>query len=634
MRAIRLISAALGAALVFGLNPGPTASAVTEAAKQSLIASLVTSAQTAQQSYGIPASVSIAQAIVNTNWGTVSLATSAKNYYNTRCTATLTSWGFNHLAEKQVGKRYVLGAEASASNANPTAFDCSELTQWLYARAGTTLTDLAAAQYSATSKVTGSPKVGDLVFLRNNPARYNGIGHVAVLTKKLSNGDWRIIEARGSKYGVVKTTLSYWKKRTYYAGLRRYSKFNLAGVSGVLLTSSMSSYSSGCTTINSVKYRSYSSAANSLLDHASIVGTNSAYANVRAAMNNTSTYIDAIAAVESPNPTAYAASIRSIISAYSLTDYDEAPLTIVLESGASGAKVTALQQLLAASVSSAKVSGSYDSTTVAAVKSYQSSKSLTVDGQAGPKTITSLMATLSQGSTGTRVSALKTLLSFAGYTTTSGTTLDATTVASLKTFQSRVGISATGTTTKDTWSRLFMLLDTASTPTISGTTMAGKTLTARAGTWGPGSVDLTYQWYRSGTAISGATGSSYTLTTADIGKVISVKTTGSRATYTNVSRTSSATATIRPGWIRAGKATISGTARRGHTLTAKAGSWSPSPKLSYQWYRNGKAIAGARSAKHKVINADRGKKLMVKVTATKSGYPTVVKSASKKVSTR
>ena len=140
----------------------------------------------------------------------------------------MTSAAFAALAESQVGKPYVLGAEALASNPNPPRFDCSELVEWLYARSGNRITDLAAAQYNATRPVVGAPKVGDLVFLRNNPARSNGIGHVAVVTGKLSNGDWRIIEARGRAAGVVRTTLSYWRTRRYYAGLRRQATFSLA----------------------------------------------------------------------------------------------------------------------------------------------------------------------------------------------------------------------------------------------------------------------------------------------------------------------------------------------------------------------------------------------------------------------
>ncbi len=142
-------------------------------------------------------------------------------------TPLLTPVGFSHLAEDQVGKPYILGAEASPKDPDPPAFDCSELVEWLYARAGNRITDLAAAQFDATEPVKGSPQVGDLVFLANNPARWNSIGHVAILTRRLPNGGWRVIEARGRRYGVVQSTLSYWQDRAYYAGLRRLPSFTL-----------------------------------------------------------------------------------------------------------------------------------------------------------------------------------------------------------------------------------------------------------------------------------------------------------------------------------------------------------------------------------------------------------------------
>lgn len=128
------------------------------------------------------------------------------------------------LAGQQVGKPYVLGANG------PEKFDCSGLVIWLNNQSGAFPMgdDTAAGLFNRTKAVTGSPAVGDLVFLANNPARSNRIGHVAVLTRKLSNGDWEIIEARGRAYGVVRTTLSYWTTRKYYTGVRRLPAFNLA----------------------------------------------------------------------------------------------------------------------------------------------------------------------------------------------------------------------------------------------------------------------------------------------------------------------------------------------------------------------------------------------------------------------
>ncbi|ALE05757.1 hypothetical protein AL755_10225 [Arthrobacter sp. ERGS1:01] len=84
---------------------------------------------------------------------------------------------------------------------------------------------------------------------------------------------------------------------------------------------------------------------------------------------------------------------------------------------------------------------------------------------------------------------------------------------------------------------------TAPAPTISGTLRTGSTLTANAGTWTTG-TSLQYQWYRSGTAIAGATGKSYKLVTADQAKTITVAVTGSKAGYTTVTKYSAATAPI------------------------------------------------------------------------------------------
>ena len=182
------VSLTLAATVALVDVSGVTAATISANAKDKFIAGVVAPAQAAQRTYGVPASVSIAQAIEASDWGTSSVAKNAKNYFDTRCSASMTAAQFASLADAQVGKPYVLGAEAAISNTDPAKFDCSELVEWLFGRSGNRITDLAAAQYNVTKKVTGSPKVGDLVFLRNNPARSNGIGHVAVLTKKLSNG--------------------------------------------------------------------------------------------------------------------------------------------------------------------------------------------------------------------------------------------------------------------------------------------------------------------------------------------------------------------------------------------------------------------------------------------------------------
>ncbi|GGM46387.1 cell wall-binding repeat-containing protein [Microbacterium saperdae] len=73
--------------------------------------------------------------------------------------------------------------------------------------------------------------------------------------------------------------------------------------------------------------------------------------------------------------------------------------------------------------------------------------------------------------------------------------------------------------------------DRAPSPTISGGTTVGSTLTATPGTWAPAATTIGYQWLRNGSAISGATRVAYSLVAADANTQISVRTTAQRSGY-------------------------------------------------------------------------------------------------------
>jgi len=70
---------------------------------------------------------------------------------------------------------------------------------------------------------------------------------------------------------------------------------------------------------------------------------------------------------------------------------------------------------------------------------------------------------------------------------------------------------------------------------------------------------------------------------------------------------------------------ISGTAKVGKKLTAKAGTWTKGATLTYQWYAGGKAIAKATKSTFTLTKSQKGKTVTVKVTGAKAGY----KKASK-----
>ena len=78
-------------------------------------------------------------------------------------------------------------------------------------------------------------------------------------------------------------------------------------------------------------------------------------------------------------------------------------------------------------------------------------------------------------------------------------------------------------------------------PSVSGTPTVGSTLTAKAGSWSPSDVTLKYQWLRDGYIVAGATKTSYTLTTADVGHTMTISVTGSKSGF--ASRTASSAPT-------------------------------------------------------------------------------------------
>jgi hypothetical protein len=166
-------------------------------------------------------------------------------------------------------------------------------------------------------------------------------------------------------------------------------------------------------------------------------------------------------------------------------------------------------------------------------------------------------------------------------------------------------------------------------PTIAGTRAVGYKLTAKTN-WTPSVKSAKYQWFRGETPISGATKSTYTLTKADAGKKIKVSVTGSRPAVNAATKVSSFTGAIAEVFAKKPAPKISGTAKVGRTLTAKAGTWSPKPsKITYQWKANGKAITGATKKTYKITSKVAGKRITVTVKVTKKGYLTASKTSSK-----
>lgn len=166
------------------------------------------------------------------------------------------------------------------------------------------------------------------------------------------------------------------------------------------------------------------------------------------------------------------------------------------------------------------------------------------------------------------------------------------------------------------------VIENTVSPAISGTARVGSKLTAKVGAWSTDGLTYSYAWYADGKAITGATSSSFTLTSSQLGKTIKVKVTARKADWVTASATTKSTGKVVAGTIKnTSKATISGTTRVGSTLTAKVGTWSPSSlTYTYQWLANGKTIKGATKSTYTIPAGSVGKKFSVTVKAAKSGY--------------
>ena len=195
-------------------------------------------------------------------------------------------------------------------------------------------------------------------------------------------------------------------------------------------------------------------------------------------------------------------------------------------------------------------------------------------------------------------------------------------------------------------------------PLVSGSPVEGTTLSATAGTWaGAGTITYAYQWVRCDAGgglpdgsncptIPGGTGSSYTLTSDDIGRRLRVQVTatnsaGSTAVASNPTDVvTQSTATGPPRNIV--EPSITGTPQQGFSLFGEVGTWAGATPITYtyQWTRCGAGggaadgsnctfVSGATSSSYVPTSDDVGQRLRLRVTATNSlGVQTVASNAS------
>jgi uncharacterized membrane protein YgcG len=177
-----------------------------------------------------------------------------------------------------------------------------------------------------------------------------------------------------------------------------------------------------------------------------------------------------------------------------------------------------------------------------------------------------------------------------------------------------------------------------SSPSISGSTFRGQTLTAVPGTWTGSPTVLGYEWERCSTteghvvcySIPEAHEATYTLQVSDTGFKMRVREIAENSYGVGVPAYSPLSAVVAepvPVPSLVSPPSIQGSAVVGQTLTEVHGLWAGSPtSYSYQWERcereqHCSAIPGATGQTYRVQAADVGYTIVVQETAYNSGGP-------------
>jgi hypothetical protein len=154
-------------------------------------------------------------------------------------------------------------------------------------------------------------------------------------------------------------------------------------------------------------------------------------------------------------------------------------------------------------------------------------------------------------------------------------------------------------------------------PKVEGNVAVGQQLTCKPEEWkGAPPPTFTYQWFRSGNSEAIATGSTYTIETADQLHTLSCKVTATNS-YGKAEAKSSNSVEV-PGSAPVGELpTVAGAGEVGSKLTCQPGKWSgvPTPSFQYQWLLGSEPISGAKTASYTVASEDAGRTVACQVTA-------------------
>ncbi len=161
-------------------------------------------------------------------------------------------------------------------------------------------------------------------------------------------------------------------------------------------------------------------------------------------------------------------------------------------------------------------------------------------------------------------------------------------------------------------------------PQITGTAQVGQKLIAATSNATPAQTSFTYAWRRLGSSSVIGTKSTYLLTSADVGNVITVVVTAHKNRYTSTASSPSlSTPTVLDVFTKVPKPVILGIARVGQELSASAMQSTPvQDSFDYEWKYKGTNIVIGSTSTYVITPQDLGKRIVLVVVANKAGFAT------------
>jgi hypothetical protein len=161
-------------------------------------------------------------------------------------------------------------------------------------------------------------------------------------------------------------------------------------------------------------------------------------------------------------------------------------------------------------------------------------------------------------------------------------------------------------------------------PSIAGSAADGSTVVCTPGYWLNEPASYVYTWQRNATTtISGPSSSGdYTLTSSDVGQMITCTVTAANAWGSSSATSSPITPVTAPAnGVPSNESppAITGRAEEGQTVSCAPGAWLNSPtRYSYGWQRDGSSLSGQTGQTYRLTSGDVNQVITCKVIATNS----------------